>query len=242
MKPTSPPDDAEMEDRREHDGPRASLRAARVRAEQAARAPGPLLSVRHALLIAAGLALPGLAALLLRPEPPAPGAAAVSPQGAGTVAQPSPAAEPRGAATGPMRVCVLPFKNLGREEALAVLQDGLVESVVTDFGQHAGFQLIERGLLELDLQELAFTQSGHVDPATRAQLGRIIGAEVVVLGSYQRAGAQLRATARFVHVETGEVLEAARVEGRSEDPLALQDALAARVKGLLPTLQRRLRP
>lgn len=235
MKPTSPPDDAAMEDRGAHDGPRASLRAARVRAQHAAGAPGPLLSVRHALLIAVGLALPGLAALLLRPEPPTPPAA-------GSMAQPSPAAEPRSAATGPVRVCVLPFKNLGREEALGVLQDGLVESVVTDFGRHAGFQLIERGLLELDFQELAFTQSGHVDPATRAQLGRIIGAEVVVLGSYQRAGEQLRATARFVHVETGEVLEAARVEGRSEDPLALQDALAARVKGLLPTLQRRLRP
>lgn len=235
MKPTSPPDDAAKEDRGAQDGPRASLREVRARAKHAADAPGPLLSARHVLLIAAGLALPGLAALLLRPEPSAPPVS-------GSMAPSIPVAVPVSAATGPVRVCVLPFKNLGREEALAVLQDGLVESVVTDFGQHAGFQLIERGLLELDLQELAFTQSGHVDPATRAQLGRIIGAEVVVLGSYQRAGAQLRATARFVHVETGEVLEAARVEGRSEDPLALQDALAARVKELLPTLQRRLRP
>jgi TolB-like protein len=141
-----------------------------------------------------------------------------------------------------VRVCVLPFKNLGEEEALAVLKDGLAESVVTDFGQHPGFRLIERGLLELDFQELTFSQSGHVDPATRARLGRIVGAEVVVLGSYQRAGEQLRATARFVHVETGEVLEAARVEGAASDPFALQDALAERVRALLPALQRRMRP
>ncbi|XXF78806.1 CsgG/HfaB family protein [Myxococcaceae bacterium GXIMD 01537] len=268
MKPTSPPDDAEMEERDAHDDPRAppSLRAVRARADPAARASGPLLSARHALLIAAGLALPGLAALLLRPEPQAPPstgtdrieaappeavvtAPARAPLPAGTVGATAPPSQAAGetappppAATGPVRVCVLPFKNLGREEALAVLQDGLAESVVTDFGQHPGFRLIERGLLELDLQELAFTQTGHVDPATRAQLGRIIGAEVVVLGSYQRAGKQLRATARFVHVETGEVLEASRVEGLAGDPLSLQDSLAARVKELLPTLQRRLRP
>ncbi|OJT21423.1 hypothetical protein BO221_26750 [Archangium sp. Cb G35] len=205
---------------------------ARSSVEPGARTSGALLSLRHALLVAIGLALPGLVALLLRAEPPAtpaPVAAAV-PSSAG----------PREAGS-PVRVCVLPFKNLGREEALAVLQDGLAESVVTDFGQHSGFRLIERGLLELDFQELTFSQSSHVDPATRAQLGRIVGAEVVVLGSYQRAGDVLRATARFVHVETGEVLETARVEGPAAEPLALQDALAARVKALLPMLQRRMR-
>lgn len=214
---------------------------ARSSAEPGARTSGSLLSVRHALLVAIGLALPGLVALLLRAEPPATPApvAAVVPSSAEPREAASRAA-PESAAS-PVRVCVLPFKNLGREEALAVLQDGLAESVVTDFGQHPGFRLIERGLLELDFQELTFSQSSHVDPATRAQLGRIAGAEVVVLGSYQRAGDVLRATARFVHVETGEVLETARVEGPAAEPLALQDALAARVKALLPMLQRRMR-
>ncbi|MFE8599451.1 hypothetical protein [Archangium violaceum] len=218
--------------RQEDTGTEPLRSRARSSAEPGARTSGSLLSIRHALLVAIGLALPGLVALLLRAEPPATPApvAAVVPSHA----------EPREAGS-PVRVCVLPFKNLGREEALAVLQDGLAESVVTDFGQHPGFRLIERGLLELDFQELAFSQSSHVDPATRAQLGRIVGAEVVVLGSYQRAGDVLRATARFVHVETGEVLETARVEGPAAEPLALQDALAARVKALLPMLQRRMR-
>lgn len=221
--------------------PEPGLRS-RSRAEAPASVRRSPLLARHALLIAAGLALPGLVALLLRSDPPAaPAAASAAPARPTAPEAPSLPVAQAVSSTSPVRVCVLPFKNLAQDETLAALSLGLAESVVTDFGQHPGFRLIERGLLDLDLQELAFSNSSHVDPATRAQLGRIAGAEVVVIGSYQRAGPQLRATARFVHVETGEVLETARVEGLAEDPLALQDELALRVKSLLPTLLRRMR-
>lgn len=141
-----------------------------------------------------------------------------------------------------MRVCVLRFRSLGSDPALVELEEALAEAVLTDVGQHPGLRIIERVQVDLPLRELDFSHSRHVDPETRARLGRIAGAEVVVIGSIQRAGNVLRAAARFVHVETGEVLDAARVEGPAHTPLAVQDALAARVRELLPNLPRRLRP
>jgi len=190
-------------------------------------------------LVALGLAVPGVAAFLLRPAPTTPGLSTQpAPTGSTT---PSPEAKPL-APTGPVRVCVLKFRNLSGDTSLAPLELALSEAVVTDVGDQPGMRLIERGQLDLPMEEQDFTQGARVDPETRARLGRIVGAEVVVLGSFQQAGDVLRIAARFVHVETGEVLDTARVEGPASNSFAVQDALAAEVRALLPRLPARLRP
>jgi TolB-like protein len=86
-----------------------------------------------------------------------------------------------------------------------------------------------------------------VDPSTRAKLGAIAGAEVVVLGGFQKVGQTLRAHARFVTVETGEVLGSIRVErqlGQDEARAVfeLQDALAAEVRAQVAQVRGQLRP
>ncbi|AGC45353.1 hypothetical protein MYSTI_04052 [Myxococcus stipitatus DSM 14675] len=199
------------------------------------RSRRPLIaSIATALLVALGLAIPGVAALLLRPTAPLEKVAE-----APDAVSPAPLAL---APSGPVRICVLEFRDLSGTSELAPLKQALVESVVTDIGQMPGLRLIERGQLDLPLEEQDFTQGSRVDPETRARLGRIVGAEVVVLGSFQQAGSVLRASARFVHVETGEVLDTARVEGRASRPFDVQDALAREVRALLPRLLQRLRP
>ncbi|NTX17005.1 hypothetical protein HUA76_40150 [Myxococcus sp. CA056] len=189
-----------------------------------------------ALLIALGLAVPGVAAFLLRPSTTPPLTA--TPTG-NTTPAPEP---PPPAPTGPVRVCVLKFRNLSGDTSLTPLELALSEAVVTDVGSQPGMRLIERGQLDLPMEEQDFTQGARVDPETRAHLGRIVGAEVVVLGGFQQAGAVLRISARFVHVETGEVLDTARVEGPASKPFEVQDALTAEVRALLPRLSARLRP
>ncbi|MCP3162119.1 CsgG/HfaB family protein [Myxococcus qinghaiensis] len=189
-----------------------------------------------ALLVALGLAIPGVAAFLLRPAPTTPAPAAPT---ANT--PPLPEVRPP-ALTGPVRVCVLKFRNLSGDTSLTPLELALSEAVVTDVGDQPGMRLIERGQLDLPMEEQDFTQGARVDPETRARLGRIVGAEVVVLGGFQQAGGVLRIAARFVHVETGEVLDTARVEGPVSNSFAVQDALAAEVRALLPRLPGRLRP
>ncbi|WP_253976080.1 CsgG/HfaB family protein [Myxococcus dinghuensis] len=190
------------------------------------------------LLVSLGLALPAIVAHLLRPDTAASDLSTARPA---PQAPPAPRAETP-PATGPVRLCVLRFRNLGGTPALAPLELALAEALVTDVGAHPGFRLIERGQMDLNLEEQDFSQGARVDPATRARLGRIAGAEVVILGSIQQAGDVLRVAARFVHVETGEVLETVRVEGPVGEVLALQDSLAARVRELLPRLPGRLRP
>jgi TolB-like protein len=98
----------------------------------------------------------------------------------------------------------------------------------------------------VDIGELDFSQSKYVDPKTRAALGKIAGAEVAVLGAWQLAGsgddAPLRFTARFVDVETGEVLSAAKVDGKKSDVFALQDKLADEAARSMALVAARMRP
>lgn len=177
--------------------------------------------------------------------PGSPGTSEVAAGGASGRADPEP--PPRAAATGPVRLCVLPFKNINGDKDLEFLRDGITESVMTDFGQSEGVRLIERAQIDLDIQELEFSQSKYVDPSTRSKIGAIHGAEVVLMGGFQRAGTAVRAHARFVDVETGEVLRAVRVEKAvsKKNPGALfdlQDELSAQVRASFPDVLARKRP
>jgi len=135
---------------------------------------------------------------------------------------------------------VLPFKNVSADKELDPLKEGLAEAVVTDFESRTGFKVIEHGLVGEEIEYIEFTQTRYVDPATKAQLGKIKGAEVVVMGSYQRSGTVLRANARFVDSETGEILQSIKVE--APEIFALQDKLGAEVQRLAPDVHAQLRP
>lgn len=169
-------------------------------------------------------------------DPVTPGAGAGAGAGNPVVTPPAPP-RPR---TGEVRLTVLPFKNVSADKDLDSLKEGLAEAVVTDFESSAGFKVIEHGLVGEEIEYIEFTQTKYVDPATKAQLGKIKGAEVVVMGSYQHSGRVFRANARFVDSETGEILQSIKVEAPAS--FALQDKLGAEVQRLAPAVHSQLRP
>lgn len=188
------------------------------------------------LAIGGGLAV-ALASVLTRGDAPKSPVAAIAEQ--------KPAVEvplPKVIHEGPIRLTVLPFKNVSGAADLKYLEEGLAESVTTEVSGHELIRLIERGQLGLNLAEIDFGKGEYVDKATRAEIGKINGAEVAVMGGYQRAGNVLRANAHFVNVETGEVLHAVKVERPADQLLDLQDAVASELRAALPTLKSKLRP
>ena len=143
--------------------------------------------------------------------------------------------------TGPIRVAVLSFTNLSKKNELQFLSQGLSETIVTDFGQHNKIRLIERSQVDIDIKEIEFSQSKYVDPKTRSLIGKINGAEVAVLGTYQQAGKKIRAVARFINVETGEILFAVKVDEKDTNLFDLQDKLAVELKNAINILIKKMR-
>ncbi len=229
------------------------------RAQPAPHRPtAPARRPRTSLIVGAGAALalavgglvvvvraPGASSVAPAPSPTSSPASAAPASAAPAMSSPATSPPTLGDATplprsGPVRVSVLPFHGAS-DDATAFLKDGLAESIVTEIGGDSVVKLVERGQIDVDIHELDFQRSAYVDPATRAAIGKIGGAEVVVLGSWQRAGDQLRIAARFVDVETGEVLATAKADGPLAQPFALQDAIGAAAKAALPDVVKRVR-
>ena len=156
---------------------------------------------------------------------------------------PAPAADPA-RHTGPLRVTVLPFKNLSTDERDATLKvsDALQEAVLTDILGIDGVRVVEHAQIDVNILYLEDSHSKHYDPTFMAELGKLKGAEVVVLGAYQRLGAEMRANARLVSPESGEILDTVKVDRRDGSMLKLQDALAAGVRVAVCGARAKLRP
>jgi TolB-like protein len=114
--------------------------------------------------------------------------------------------------TGPLRVAVLKFRNLGQDAELLSLCEGLGEVLLDTFSNSPAVRkrvkLLERNQFdEQNLTELLRSKEEYLDKASAAKLGKVIGAEVVVQGSFERQGKLLRVVARMTSLQDGEVLD-----------------------------------
>ena len=94
--------------------------------------------------------------------------------------------------------------------------DTLAAQVLARLSRANGLTLIERGQLKKVLAELALNQSGAVDESHAPQMGRLLGADYIVLGrvaSGKTEAGGYTASLRVVRAETGVVIGAAHASG-----------------------------
>ena len=129
-------------------------------------------------------------------------------------------------------IAVIPFKNLNSEPTLDWMKNGIAETMISDLKKSGKTRVVERDQVDRAMTEVALQNTHETEDSTAAKIGRLVGAKTIVVGSYQRANKQLRINARFVSVETGEVLDTAKTTGPSADPFALQDRIVAQLLGV----------
>jgi TolB-like protein len=123
-------------------------------------------------------------------------------------------------------VAVMPFKDLSGGRG--AVGEAIRETVTTDLKDVRGLSVIERGAIDKVLAEQSLqAQRADLDPLSTVKVGKLLGASLIVTGAYQRAAATVRLTARFVKVETGEIIGTAKVDGAEATFLALQDRVTA---------------
>ncbi len=140
------------------------------------------------------------------------------------------------AKTLPLRVVVLPFKNTTGQPEDQWLSDSFAETLMMGLLEVKDLRVIERSQIQQLLREQQFGQSAFADEQTAPQIGKMLGADMLVMGSYEKVGSRLRAYVRFVDVETGEIdsRHKGKVEGQAEQVFNLQKQLA---RHLLTQLQ-----
>ncbi|HUT99083.1 MAG TPA: OmpA family protein [bacterium] len=84
------------------------------------------------------------------------------------------------------------------------LADACSDILRTEIINTGKFRVIERAQLARVMEEHAFQLSGLVDASTVAELGKLVGADFVALGSLSVIGGTYTISLRFISVETAE--------------------------------------
>ncbi len=125
---------------------------------------------------------------------------------------------------------VPPFQWNGSDGRFAALAYAMADLLVTDLAQSAQLQLVERARLGDVLQEIALAGEGRVDSASAPRVGRLLGAQRLILGTLDTLPTgELRLSARIADVETGLIAQTLDARATLSDLLAAEKVIAFRL-------------
>lgn len=132
-------------------------------------------------------------------------------------------------------VAVLPWQQSAGGEDWSGLGPGLAGVVTSELSSVEGITLVERARLDALLAEVALGGSGFLDASTAQRMGRGVGAELVVVGSYSVLPDGFLMDGRVVRVETGEIVVAGTARSALDDWTTASEAVVAKLASQLGT-------
>ena len=111
-------------------------------------------------------------------------------------------------------LAILDFSNnsLLEKEKYSSLSPGIAEIMITELSNIQSIKLVERQKINSLIHEMELSQSGLISEDNGIQVGKLLGAQFLVLGSYMVSfGQKIRVDIRIVEVETGLTVKAEQV-------------------------------
>jgi TolB-like protein len=130
----------------------------------------------------------------------------------------------------PKRVAILNFDNTsGKVSEYGDLGGPLRDMLSSDLSGVKNLTMVDRQALEKVLAEQKINNTKSFDPATATKVGKLLGAEVIITGTYFELFGSLRVDAKFLNVETGQIVFSVGVDGAREKFLELKNSLANKI-------------
>jgi TolB-like protein len=129
-------------------------------------------------------------------------------------------------------LAVLYFDNnsLTKKSDMDPLTKGLADMLITELGKISQCKVVERNQLQQILEEMKLAQSGLVTGKTAQEVGKMLGAQNLLFGSYMlMLDNKLRIDVRIVQVETGVTVRAEEVTGNPKDLYKLVATLVVKI-------------
>lgn len=127
------------------------------------------------------------------------------------------------------RIAIIYFDNSGGDPAMNALKKGLADMMITDLSNIRMLNIVERDKLEAILKEQKLNNSKEFDAGTASKVGKLLGAQIILTGSYFDMFGSIRVDARFIDVETGQILKSDGVEGQTTSFFKLQKQLSWKI-------------
>lgn len=131
-------------------------------------------------------------------------------------------------------IAVVDFRNTGNNESYNYLENTIPEAIITRLAKGGNFEIVERSRLTEALKEMELGMTGIIDEQTAIEIGRAVGANAILLGSFVSIGNVIRINARLIDVETSRILKAETVQGGvGEEIFSLMDEMARSIEAQL---------
>ncbi|MFH1009567.1 MAG: CsgG/HfaB family protein [Candidatus Latescibacterota bacterium] len=114
------------------------------------------------------------------------------------------------------RVAVIDFESIGDDPNIG---RGVTEIVRTELIKTGNYEVVERALLNKIIEEQRFQLSDLVDPTKAVELGKLLGADLILTGSVVKIGTSYTINARFIDVKTGMAKKAEAIRGNEINEL-----------------------
>ena len=88
------------------------------------------------------------------------------------------------------------------------------EDVTTALVNSGQFNVVERSKLQSLLDELKLAQAGLIDPAGAKEVGKLLGADIILTGTLAPTGDEWNVNLRVINTETGLIAAALNKKGR----------------------------
>jgi TolB-like protein len=107
-------------------------------------------------------------------------------------------------------IAVLDFESIGTEEHLG---KAVAEIMRTELIGTNKFRVVERAQINKALSEQQLQKSGIIDDKSAVEIGKLIGADLIIVGSVVKIGAAYTINSRMIDVRTGEAKLGRNVSG-----------------------------
>jgi TolB-like protein len=129
-------------------------------------------------------------------------------------------------------LAVLYFENnsVVDKDKMEPLKKGIADMLITDLTKIKAFRVVERERLNDVMEELKLNQTNAVDQSTAQKMGKLLGAQTLLLGSFVNFfGGQMRVDLRIVETETGLTLKAEEITDDVDDLFDIIKDLTSKV-------------
>ncbi|HAP36494.1 MAG TPA: hypothetical protein DCQ28_11340, partial [Bacteroidetes bacterium] len=127
-------------------------------------------------------------------------------------------------------IAILYFENKGQKAELNPLQKGLSEMIITDLSKVKSLKVIERIRLQELVQEMNLGETDLVDQKTAPRLGKLLGANRLVKGSFfTLTNEKLNIDAFVTKARTGEIDASTNISGDIKEFFRLEKELVFKI-------------
>jgi tetratricopeptide (TPR) repeat protein len=134
-----------------------------------------------------------------------------------------------GSAYAAKTIGVTQFKNLTGDKEVEWLGVGIAESITQKLSRVKDYILIERINVDKIIGEIALGQTGVIDENSAKKAGKALGADIIIIGNYQKYSNQVKIIAKFVETESHKILKQAEARGVMDNIFDLQDEIALKL-------------